>query len=142
MRSLARLARLPAGERALVLQSLVLLPAVTLALRAGGLAFTHEWLRRIARRPCAKAASDPQRLAFLVHAVARRLGLGCLARSLGLQFLLLRRGIESDLRIGVRREGTGLEAHAWVEHGGVRLGDESARFAAFADAIEAGSGTS
>lgn len=42
----------------------------------------------------------------------------CLRESLVLYAMLRRRGAEADLRIGVRREGTALEAHAWVEHPG------------------------
>ncbi len=39
----------------------------------------------------------------------------CLTRSLVLQTLLARRGIASDLVIGVRKEGERFGAHAWVE---------------------------
>lgn len=47
----------------------------------------------------------------------------CLPRSLALQALLRRHGIESDLRIGVRREAGELRAHAWVEHDGGPVGE-------------------
>lgn len=49
----------------------------------------------------------------------------CLPRSLCLQWMLARRGMESRLRIGVRRQGEGtLEAHAWIEdEGGLPLND-------------------
>jgi len=39
----------------------------------------------------------------------------CLERSLTLRYLLARRGVDSVLRIGARRDGQQLEAHAWVE---------------------------
>jgi len=38
----------------------------------------------------------------------------CLARSLLLLWLLRRRGVEAELRIGVRLLGDKLDAHAWV----------------------------
>ena len=50
----------------------------------------------------------------------------CLVRSLVLTSLLVRRGIQSSLVIGVRAEPS-FEAHAWVECGGTPLlppGDE------------------
>jgi hypothetical protein len=39
----------------------------------------------------------------------------CLEQSIVLWWLLLRRRVPAELRIGVRQSGTGLEAHAWVE---------------------------
>ncbi len=41
----------------------------------------------------------------------------CLERSLVLWWLLQRDGIQSDLRIGVRKDEGELKAHAWVEYG-------------------------
>ena len=37
--------------------------------------------------------------------------------------MLVRRGHDAALRIGVRRPGTGLEAHSWVECGGNAVAD-------------------
>jgi hypothetical protein len=54
----------------------------------------------------------------------------CLKRSLVLIGLLARRGVDSQLVIGVK-SGSSFEAHAWVEHGGRPLldthGDRFAR---------------
>jgi hypothetical protein len=47
----------------------------------------------------------------------------CLPRSLTLWWLLRRSGIESQLRIGVRREGERLVAHAWIVCRGTTLGE-------------------
>ena len=38
----------------------------------------------------------------------------CLSEALVVWSLLRRQGIDGDLQIGVRRSGTGVEAHAWV----------------------------
>jgi len=49
--------------------------------------------------------------------------------------LLRRRGIDSQLRIGVRLTGGALEGHAWVEYAGVPVNDRldvSADFTPFA----------
>ena len=58
----------------------------------------------------------------------------CLSRSLALWWLLLRQGIYSELRVGVRKNEGNFEAHAWVEHGGQVLSDRhqiATRFVAF-----------
>lgn len=55
----------------------------------------------------------------------------CLGRSLTLQLLLDRRGIASALRFGVRKEGTALQAHAWVEHEGRPLAESPATLGAY-----------
>lgn len=47
----------------------------------------------------------------------------CLQRSLALCFLLERRGVQAQLKIGVRKNGSALEAHAWVEYCGKVLND-------------------
>lgn len=48
----------------------------------------------------------------------------CLSKSMALWWLLRRKGINAEPRIGARRAGEGLEAHAWVELGGAILNDE------------------
>ncbi len=47
----------------------------------------------------------------------------CLPKSLVLWGLLHRQGINSELRIGVRRNTKNFEAHAWVEYEGFALND-------------------
>lgn len=58
-----------------------------------------------------------------VNLVAARLRATCLTRSLVLQWILARRGIGTELKVGVRNEGDGLHAHAWLECGGVLVND-------------------
>lgn len=48
----------------------------------------------------------------------------CLEQSICLESLLARAGLAATLRIGVRRIGGGLEAHAWVEVEGRAVGGE------------------
>lgn len=66
----------------------------------------------------------------------------CLVRSVALQQLLLRAGIPgSRIRIGVRPESQGLDAHAWVTLANRVLGDDPrhvGRFTEIADARLAG----
>ena len=86
-----------------------------------------------------------RRIAWVVE-VAARYGpwpANCLQRSVTLWWFLARRGIPSELRIGVRRRpgataGGDLDFHAWIEHGGLVLNDVSdvrRRFATFDAAI-------
>jgi hypothetical protein len=49
----------------------------------------------------------------------------CLVRSLVVVWLLRRRGIAAELRLGVRTLTGRFEAHAWVEHCGVPLGEDA-----------------
>lgn len=49
----------------------------------------------------------------------------CLVQALALQNLLARAGMpEGEIRVGVRREGTSLKAHAWVRWNGEVVGDD------------------
>jgi len=68
-----------------------------------------------------EALEASRHIAYLVT-VASSYGLyhpGCLRRSLLIWWLLRRRGIQTDLRIGVKKLEGQLYAHAWI-----RLGDE------------------
>ena len=114
---------LPPAERATLLRALVWLPLVALHLRLRG----FEAASRVARRISAPKihAPDARATARLVATAARH-GLhrgNCLSQSLTLQRLLARDGIAAELRIGARRAGDKLEAHAWVEHAGRPLND-------------------
>jgi hypothetical protein len=47
----------------------------------------------------------------------------CLNQSMATLWLLQQQGITCDVRIGVRRESSQFEAHAWVEHQGEALNE-------------------
>ena len=84
--------------------------------------------------------ADIRALGELVNIAARHT-LGprtCLTRSLLLGWLLRRRGVASDLRIGVRLTDGVLDAHAWVECDGIPVNDQpdvGTRFASFGDLV-------
>lgn len=65
---------------------------------------------------------DPSRADACVRAagLAARLvpGTRCLGRALTARALLRREGIPSSLVVGVKRDTTGIAAHAWLEHDG------------------------
>jgi hypothetical protein len=62
----------------------------------------------------------------------------CLQRSLALHLWLRGEGLASDLRIGVRKDGGALRAHAWVELGGQVVNDHPAAVAAFTPIFSTG----
>lgn len=126
MNVVRRLWRLNAAERRVVADSLFLLPLV----RAGLILLPFSAVQRrcelvLAKtvRPAAPAKLTPQRIVRLVHLVSRAVpGAHCLPRALVAQLLLRRRGFDTELRLGVRKEAGGrLDAHAWLELGGVPL---------------------
>ncbi len=90
---------------------------------------------RRAMGPAASAAAAPpvDRLAAISGALARRWPTNalCLQRSLALLWLLRRRGIGAELKIGVRRTDGQLQAHAWVEVGGVAVNDDASHHGGF-----------
>lgn len=106
-----------------------MLLAVDLSLRV----LPFGWLQRLTAVAW-KGAEDPhadqalptvQRLQRLVG-IAGRYHLHpmrCLQRALVLQWLLGRRSIRAELRIGARTEAGRLYAHAWLEHDGQPVGE-------------------
>ena len=66
-----------------------------------------------------------RRIARIQRSVAGRLPFqtNCLEQASVLWWLLRRRGIAAEMRIGARKEAARFEAHAWVEVGGVRFSE-------------------
>jgi hypothetical protein len=91
-------------------------------------------------RACARAQQAAAQRAARAVDRAARYGVfrpQCLVRSLALVRLLDRRGVTgARIRVGVRREGDRLHAHAWVERHGRVLGDEPGHVAGFAPLLD------
>ena len=111
---------------------MILLPVTAAGLRLFGF---RRWQSVLARwggardkrgeNPAGELLETARMTARMVSA-AERHGLGrpnCLRRSLVLCGLLHREGIPAVLRIGVRKESGGFQAHAWVEYAGAVLND-------------------
>lgn len=117
------------AERRVFLGAAVLLPAVALALRFAGLRRCQAALARFApeARPAARPGCDAAGAARLVLAAARHspCRADCLRRSLVLWCLLRRLGLPGELRLGARKRDGRLEAHAWVESGGLALDSDA-----------------
>jgi hypothetical protein len=132
---------LPAADKKFVLFSaVVVLPAAWAALRFVGLGRIQHWLAARSSPSRPHAFKEAERLARLLDLAAKHTWTPttCLTRSLALVWLLRRRGIEVQLRLGVRRAAGMLEAHAWTECGGAPVNDSeriSERFEAFAQPL-------
>jgi len=110
-------------RRTLVL-ALVLLPLFGVLLRATSLARLLSRTDAVCT-PGSGTVASAFALARPVNLVAVRLRATCLTRSLVLQWVLARRGIGTELKVGVRMEVDGLHAHAWLECGGVPVNDSA-----------------
>lgn len=136
-------------ERRLLLWLAILLPLIGAAVQLLGYARSRALLERLPRpsegatraHTAASTADTAQRIARLVSVAANRgpYRATCLRQSIALWWLLRRRGIAAELRIGVRKDEGELQAHAWVEHEGRALNDPrgvTRGYAAFTPAIE------
>ncbi|MDO9147208.1 MAG: lasso peptide biosynthesis B2 protein [Hydrogenophaga sp.] len=141
---LAQFRALSAAQQRTLLAASVYLPLCWLGLRFMGLPRLQAWLQRrplVAATPApALALADIQALGEAVNIAARHTPFHatCLTRSLLLGWLLRRRGVASELRIGVRLTQGTLDAHAWVECGGVPVNDRpdiATQFAPFGDLV-------
>ena len=126
-RALAKLLDLPAADRRILIKAALLMPAVRLAILLAGLARVMAWIDSAAVARREGTLQEVRTLARLVNIAATHVPLGatCLTRSVLLRWLLLRRGIDAQLRIGVRLAQGGLEAHAWVEFQGQLVNDRA-----------------
>lgn len=134
--------RLPSLERRLLIFSMLLLPVVVLAHRCLGLRRVQIILGVFGSALDGMEAPTPEwatygLVASRLVSIAGKRGVvraTCLQQSIYLRWLLALRGVESDLRIGVRKRNGRFEAHAWVELLGQALNDSadvSTRFSPF-----------
>jgi len=145
LKSLRRFSALERPAQTLFLRALMMLPLVGLSFKFRGFEATRATLRKTLSHttPQTDTDSSETQIALVAHMVnaADRHGLvhpSCLVKSLTLWWLLGRQGITSELRVGVRKEGGNLEAHAWVERNGIALNEPEERhrhYAAFDAAL-------
>ena len=132
---------LNAMQKRTLLAAWLWLPLFWLGLRVLGLPRFQAWLLKSPARSALSLTLPVVRaLGEAVNIAARHtpLPVTCLSRSLLLGWLLHRRGVASDLRIGVRLTQGKLDAHAWVECEGIAINDSSdvnAQFASFGNLI-------
>jgi len=116
--------RLSGYERGVALEAAGGLLATWLGLRLAGFRRWKSVLAHLApstgtttRQPVASQKQSAEVIARMAASAARNIffGTNCLEQSLVLWWLLRRRGILAELRIGARKEFERFEAHAWVE---------------------------
>lgn len=129
MRKLRTALALSAAERTLLARAWTGFLWTALALRLLPLPKAQSLLATLYRRPLPREV-PAVRLAELVDVASRHhlLSPRCLQRALVLQNLLRAQGGSADLRIGVRRHGSAIEAHAWVEQEGRPVGESRDHF--------------
>jgi hypothetical protein len=132
----ARIAKVTSAELKTVALAWAMLPVMSAGLRLLGLAKLHARIHRHDLR-CSEShfrLQSAKRLALLVGFAARYTPATstCLSRSILLLWLLRRRGIDAQLRIGTRFVGRSFDAHAWVEWQGEPVNDSPAAAAQFA----------
>lgn len=118
-------------EWQILVTSVILLPLVALTLHLFGFKRTQQFMKSFSFSPKSfqqedQKLQDGQTIARMIsiaatHSVYKA---NCLKKSLMLWWLLRRRGISADLRIGVQKENGRLNAHAWVEINGMVLIDD------------------
>jgi len=127
-----RFRRRPPEDRALILRAALFLPLTEIGLRLAGFRRWKALLEKFAGVKRRSRPWTPEELRATALGVARAVRSAelhgpadpnCLERSLTLWWLLRRNGVESELHIGARKEGTRFEAHAWIELGGSILND-------------------
>jgi len=140
-RKISRFRALSATDRRTFLTAMALLPLFRVALGVLGLQRLQARLHRTPRPRSSPAEHDElMRIGALVNRASHHV-LGpdnCLTRSLYLWWLLRRKGVYCQLRIGVRLAESGLIAHAWVERAGIPVNDRhdvGAAFAAFTEPL-------
>ena len=147
MNTWARFCKLSGTERRDFFLGLLFLPVVVIWLRVS----TFQSIQQASEKRYGDAALTNQRDSTKIFTesqsasrmldVASRRGLvrgNCLSRSIALCWLLRRRGVPAQLRIGARKMGNQLEAHAWVEVAGRAVNDSDdvqTRYAPFAGPI-------
>jgi hypothetical protein len=102
------------------------LTGTTVALRLIGFGTVKKRLLGFGSRAQGRVdLASAQKLARIVSGAARWSAPrpSCLPRAIVLCRLLRRRGMEGVLHLGVDRAQGAFSAHAWVEHGGVALGE-------------------
>lgn len=105
------------------------LPLIAVSVRWFGVRRTARILARLhgssePRRADASELAAAERLAQLAALAGRwsPFSTSCLRQALLVHWLLRKRGLAPELKLGVRKHGGGLDAHAWVVLQGAALG--------------------
>jgi hypothetical protein len=123
---------LSAAERRVAAEALVLVAAFAVALKLLPFRLVVARVRQPVARPLVVPLPvSARRMGSLVDRAGRLLHASCLPRALALARMLAARDIPHELRVGVRRAGSGIAAHAWVsnENGVLLVGSGAGEYA-------------
>jgi hypothetical protein len=123
MKLLGKYWQLARADQILVARTLLLVVLIRVAISVFGLRISRRLLAVKAprrERDASRAAEWIRRVSWSVHGVGRRVpGANCLVQALAADRLLKAQGCDCCIQFGVaRRDGGGIDAHSWVEHGG------------------------
>lgn len=143
--TLRKFLALPKSEQALLVESWWGLLIMNLRLRWLRFARIRQEAGRVEgvspRRSGRPTQQQIDRIAWSVEVAARQhlRPMHCLVRSLTLQRLLARRGVATELKIGVSKEQESLAAHAWVELDGEPISERGLVEARYLPLVKAAS---
>ena len=134
-------------ESQVLLSSVVMLPLIAVSLKAKGYKWTQAFLadhlpdRSLSTHSEDTQLKEAQQLARIVTIASSNSAYkaSCLKKSLLIWWLLARRGIKTELRIGVNNSSGDFKAHAWVEYRGEVLAEQAdmgEQFSAFSSLPE------
>ncbi len=131
LKQLRQLSELSSSELIILSIALFLLPITAFSLQVKG----FKWTRTLLSNECLPKINSktptPQKL-LEAKSIAGMVGIAanhgpyranCLIKSLVTWWLLAKRGIQSELKIGVNKEAGDFNAHAWVEFQGIVVND-------------------
>lgn len=131
IKHLVRLKSLTLKQWQLLLSAFLLLPLCCLFLQLLGFNRTRSIVARIRPSQFSHSKKEALELGYQTSrlvSVAVKYGIyqpTCLAHSIALWVLLLRQGIDANLRIGVQSINNNFNAHAWIELNGDVLNDSA-----------------
>ncbi len=130
---LKKIQTLTRREWAILLSSLLLLPVVSLSLKLRGFKKTQTFLSNSIPAKNKRPLLENEKLEIAQYtarmvSIAAHNGLykaSCLERSLVAWWLLQRKGIHTELKIGVNKKTKSFAAHAWLEYPGHALAEKT-----------------
>lgn len=116
---------LPGADQGQLISFMAAIALLTIELRWRGMSAALARVRALAGSTLPAPGIEARRFARLAYLAAHHGPVrgSCLPACIALARTLARRGVATELRFGVRREGALLQAHAWLEREGEVLLD-------------------
>ncbi len=132
LKQLRQLSEFSSPERKVLLIALLLLPITAIALQIKGFRWTQAFYNKcspnnISRNSVSSQLLEARSTARMVTIAANHgpYRANCLKKSLVTWWWLTKKGIQSELKIGVNKEAGDFNAHAWIEFQGVVVNDRA-----------------